>query len=110
MLKEAAKGELGLMGSFPRTHHLFTSFPVPPSVSFSQVSRLLLVLLSHLGHYFHSISVANMADHQAEPSATVDAPSASPVAANLQDVEPLPEDGGDLEAVSSVSKFPQNNC
>ena len=48
-----------------------------------------------------------MADQQAQTAAAVDsvAPSleeASVVpATNLQDLEPLPEDGGDLEAVSS---------
>lgn len=46
-----------------------------------------------------------MADHRTQPSTTADAPAASPAGANLQDFEPLPEDGGDLEAVSFMPKL-----
>lgn len=48
-----------------------------------------------------------MADQQAQPTGAEDAPApgletaAAAPAANLQDLEPLPEDGEDLEAVSS---------
>lgn len=46
-----------------------------------------------------------MADHQTQPPTTADGPAASTLAANLQVFEPLPEDGGDLEAVSFVPKL-----
>ena len=48
-----------------------------------------------------------MADQQAQSTAAEDAQApgletgAAASAANLHDLEPLPEDGGDLEAVSS---------
>ena len=49
-----------------------------------------------------------MADHQTQKAAAEDAQALSletaptAPATNLQDLEPLPEDGGDLEAVRSL--------
>ena len=48
-----------------------------------------------------------MADQQAQPTPALDAlapgiETAAGTPANLQDFEPLPEDGGHLEAVSSL--------
>ena len=73
----------------------------PPLLTVVLIPRFqFFLLLLHLSSSdcFWILLSTNMADQQAQHSRAASGPAA-PV--NLHDLAPLPEDGGDLEAVSS---------